>query len=251
MGRRKSGAEKLEYTAVIDAATFSNSYHAFWNSNTSMCEHFVRRLNLGGLKRFARPIVSLDTKRRAVIAEYAFSLFVTHVSCEPSKEPKKNSTELEDEAWRATVLRLRPYIGQGVELRRAFSDDERKEISGITRRLVNFFNDRKPLLLRPIFAGCGYVDASEGDLISERTIYEIKTVERPFRSNDIRQTITYAALNYLSRQYQIENVGLLNPRSGLYCSFNVDYVCGEISGRPSQELFATIIDAISSGEISR
>ena len=122
----------------------------------------------------------------------------------------------------------------------------------IASRLKLFFVSAKPpLFLRPLFAGCGYIDASEGDVISDKTVYEIKTVERTFRSADIRQTIMYAALNSMSGQFEVKKVGLLNPREGSYCNFDVDFICTEIAGTSAAELFRTIVDAISSGEISR
>jgi hypothetical protein len=131
------------------------------------------------------------------------------------------------------------------------SDEENREVAEISSSLSRFFNASKPLIPRPIFAGCGYVDASEGDAIFGSTLFEVKTVERPVRSSDIRQTITYAALNAASNQFDIQNVGLFNPRRGLYCDIGIEHVCSEISGRPAQELLAIIIQAISSGEISR
>jgi hypothetical protein len=102
-----------------------------------------------------------------------------------------------------------------------------------------------------MFSGCGFVDASEGDVIFGETIYEIKTVDRRFRGSDIRQAITYAALNFSGGQFDIRHIGLFNPRWGQFCDIGLDYVCAEISGRPAQELLAIVIQAISSGEISR
>jgi hypothetical protein len=131
------------------------------------------------------------------------------------------------------------------------NDEEDREVAEIADRLGRFFNSSKPAVLRPIFSGCGYVDASEGDVIYGSTLYEVKTVERPVRSSDVRQTITYAALNAASNQFDLQNVGLFNPRRGRYCDIEIEYVCSEISGRPAQELLAIIVQALSSGEISR
>ena len=238
---------------MIDASTFANAYHSFWNSQTPMCEHFVRRVNLEGLRRFASPVVTREqSKRRALIAEYAFSLFVALRIGSGIFQPKKQRSELEQEAWRAARSRLAPYVSRGVDLDGAFNEEERVEVEAIFSRLTGFFaRSKAPLFLRPVFAGCGYVDASEGDAVLGGTIYEIKTVERPFRSSDVRQVITYAALNSKSHQYLVNKIGLLNPRSGKFCSFDFEFVCAEIAGTSAQELFMTIIDAISSGEISR
>jgi hypothetical protein len=236
---------------MIDASTFAISFNAFWHAYAPTCEHFVRRLNLDGLERFQRPMrQSTKTRRRALIAEYAFSLFV---------ERRKSSIAgsaiapeaLEHVAWSATVKRLAPYANQGLDIEHLLDGDEDREVEEISSSLARFFNASKPIVLRPIFAGCGYVDASEGDVIFGSTLYEVKTVERPVRSSDIRQTITYAALNAASHQFNIENVGLFNPRRGLYCDIGIEHICSEISGRPAQELLEIVIQALSSGEISR
>jgi hypothetical protein len=149
-------------------------------------------------------------------------------------------------------LRLAPYVKQGLNLNQEFSSDERREIEEVTKSLSDFFKvPNYAVIARPIFKGCGFVDASEGDVIRDKTIFEIKTVERPFRSSDIRQTIAYAALNFSARQFQIQKIGLFNPRRGLYCDLDIDEVCAEISGRTSEDLLALVVQSMSSDGISR
>ena len=237
---------------MIDAATFAHSYNAFWNDCAPTCEHFVRRLNLGGLKRFGSKMAKSDTSRRALIAEFAFSLFVERKTDALTRGTKRTIEDIEEAAWRATETRLAPYVMQGLNLGRDFDMDQRQEVISISKALSNFFaNIDYQIVLRPLFSGCGYIDRSEGDVLFGDTIYEIKTVERSFRGNDIKQAITYAALNHASGQFSIENIGLFNPRSGRYCEIPIESVCREISGRTAHELLASIIQAISSGEVSR
>ena len=255
MGGRKGRAKKLEHSTLIDASTFSGSYNAFWNTSTPTCEHFVRRLNLGWLEKFSKPMAQSKTsKRRAVIAEYAFALFV-----ETKKDGAKNTLGpafrtkiLREQAWAATIHRLSPFAGEGLNLSNDFDEEERKEIEEIKERLIRFFsNPGRKLIFRPVFKGCGFIDASEGDVIFGTSLFEIKTVERLFRSSDIRQLITYAALNYVSGEFKLDKIALFNPRRGQFCELEINMVCAEIAGLPTQDLFATIVDAISSGEISR
>ncbi|MFH0303398.1 hypothetical protein AAFX91_41065 [Bradyrhizobium sp. 31Argb] len=237
---------------MIDASTFAISFNAFWHAYTPTCEHFVRRLNLGGLNRFDRPMTQpTKTTRRAVIAEYAFSIFVERR--ESSWAGSYDSKGQRETAWSKTVGRLAQYSDQGLDVENRLNEEEDREVSEIANRLGRFFDGSRPVVLRPMFTGCGYVDASEGDVLFGSTLYEVKTVERPVRSSDIRQTITYAALNSASgsKQFEIQNVGLFNPRRGQYCDISVEHICSEISGRPAQELFAVIVQALSSGEISR
>ena len=183
---------------MIDASTFALSYNAFWHAHTPTCEHFVRRLNLGGLERYFSPMPQVaKTRRRALIAEYAFSLFV---------ERRRGSTNIADlsaesrakRAWAETTRRLAPYTAQGLDIETSLDEDENKEVAEIADRLNRVFDLSKSVVLRPAFPGCGYVDSSEGDVIFGSTLFEIKTVDRAVRSSDIRQTITYAALNAAS-----------------------------------------------------
>lgn len=219
-----------------------------------MCEHFVRRLNLGGLDRLWRPMPeSTTSKRRALIAEYAFSQFV-EIEAQGDKRDRSadGANLIKQRAWEATFTRLAPFVREGLVLNSNFAQDELSEIEQIKTRLLHFFIDRtRRLVLRPVFNGCGFVDASEGDVIYGTSIYEVKTVERLFRSSDIRQVLIYAALNFASRQFNVDKIALVNPRRGQFCELDLEIVCSEISGLTSEELFANIIDAISSGEISR
>jgi hypothetical protein len=105
--------------------------------------------------------------------------------------------------------------------------------------------------LEPIFPGCGIIDACRGDLIVSNILFEVKAGDRLFRSVDVRQLITYATLNQISKRFTIEKVGLFNPRIGVSATISVDDLCFEISGKNSIELFSEIAAAISSGEISR
>jgi len=249
MGGREGRTEGVENSPVIDASTFSRAHHAFWNSNTPTCEHFVRKLNMGGLRRFAPMMAPHEnTKRYAVVAEFAFSLFVARREAGPNAE----ASQIELEAWRATEMRLAPLIQQGIDLQRALNVEEIVEVNSIAARLTDFFADATPpLILRPVFAGCGYIDASEGDVISGDIIYEIKTVDRLVRSADMRQVVTYAALDSESGQFQINKMGIFNPRGGYCFHLDAEFICAEIAGMSARELFRCIVDAISSGEISR
>lgn len=234
---------------MIDASTFAISYNAFWHSAAPMCEHFVRKVNIGGVERFDVPMApSATAKQRALIAELAFSIFV-----ETAASPRSsNRVEIEKAAWEATERRLKPYVRLGLELSRELNSEARGEVDEILRRLKQFFVLRPGgLMLRPMFSGCGFVDASEGDVIANSYIYEVKTVERPFRGSDVRQAITYAALNYASGQFEVLGVGIVNPRRGQYYEIGLEEVSVEISGRPAEDLLSVVARAISSGEISR
>jgi len=233
---------------VIDATTFSNSYNAFWNEIAPTSEHFVRRQNLE-LERFAIPMSEAKTKRRAVIAEFAFSKFYENWLSKKIKKPQERQTA---DAWKQTARRLKPFMEQSLDLKTPLDTDEEREVSELVERLSFFFvGENSPQQIRPIFKGCGFIDASEADVLSCSTLFEVKTVERSFRSVDLRQVITYAALNHSSKEVEIKNLGLANPRRGVFFKIPLNEISMEISGRTADELLSTIVQTISSGEISR
>ena len=234
---------------MIDAATFSSTYSAFWAEAAPMLEHFTRRLNLEYLDRFDVPMKSEKTGRKALIAEFAFSMMVEVLRC---AEKPTNSAKLHENAWNDTRRRLRPFLGQGVDLDAPLQQSEKAEAAEIEKRLIAFFKGTNlPMKTRPLFKGCGFVDASEGDILTKSTLFEVKTVDRSFRGADLRQLLTYAALNSASREAEIPSIGLVNPRRGVSFKMSVGQLCVDISGRSAEDLFAMIVQVFSSGELSR
>ena len=237
---------------MIDASTFSTSYGALWNEITPTCELFVRQLNQSLLKRMFPPLPKSGTLNRTLIAEYAFSLFAER-GVDWTKGTSRESDLLRAEARKQTNRRLQPLLSHGVRLDYDFDEVAGYEVREIVDRLSLFFlSDRETkVVLRPMFPGCGYIDASEGDVMSDEMIYEVKTADRLFRSSDVRQLITYAALNYVSKSFELSSIGLLNPRNGLYCVCEIDRVAYDISGRSPGELFSSVVEAITGGGTSR
>lgn len=233
---------------MIDAVKFSTAFTAFWNMATPTCEHFVRKLNLNLYRREDTEMPSSSTTDRAFIAEYGFALFVER------RWPSIPGSAIADQeilAKEEARKRIEPLRGKG-SVPDNFTAEQDVEGNMIAQRLGAFFNSKRSNTLpRPIFPGCGLIDHSEADVLSDRTLYEVKTVERGFRSNDIRQLITYCALNNLSRRFEVEKVGLFNPRRGISFELELDLVAREISGKTANDLFEDIHQAISSGGISR
>lgn len=230
---------------MIDASSFALYHNAFWADHTPTSEHFVRRLNLEYAERWNAPLEKPDEQiRAAFVAELAFSLFCTRVS---GAANKNRESALSD-----ARKRLRPLLDDPESLEEQLSEAEEEQVSGLEKTLWSFSASRKThTVTRPLFHGCGYIDTSEGDILSGACLFEVKAVDRPFRSADVRQLVTYCALNHSSRQFELESIGVFNPRRGIYFEMSIDEVSREISGRSGQELFDSIIHAISSGDISR
>jgi len=229
---------------VIDASSFAAHHNAFWADHTPTSEHFVRRLNLEHTERWSPPIDKPEEQiRAAFVSEFAFSQFC-------GQADGVNAAQLDTIAIAETRKRLLPLMDNPATLDEPFTKAEKDQAQKLENNLTGFFR-RGALRTRPVFKGCGYIDASEGDVISGSCLFEIKAVDRPFRSVDIRQLVTYCALNHASGQFELDSLGVFNPRRGLWFAMSFDEVCREISGQSAQDLFDGVVHSISSGDISR
>jgi hypothetical protein len=231
---------------VIDASRFAAYHNAFWADHTPTSEHFVRRLNLEYADRWSPPIEKPEEQiRAAFVSEFAFSRFC-------GLADGVDAVQLDSTALAETKKRLLPLMDDPMTLDAPFTTAEKGQVQKLENSLTGFFKQRRvELRTRPLFKGCGYIDASEGDVISGTCLFEIKAVDRPFRSVDVRQLVTYCSLNHASGQFELDSMGVFNPRRGLWFAMSLDELCREISGQSAQELFDGVVHGVSSGDISR
>lgn len=232
---------------MIDASTFATNFNSFWSVETPTTEYFVRRVNTQLVERFAVPVTTPSRSIRAsYIAEVAFFLFI---EIRGNRLKGKEATDIAVAKARSKLSGYKEFVDQSES---PLSDDERAQVGQLFRNIAAFFSGpRSEFVPQPTFLGCGYIDRSEADFLCGSTLIELKTVDRPFRGVDFRQLLIYCALNRMSKERRIESIGVVNPRRGLEIVMPISRVCAEISGRSEIELLEVIIDAISSGEISR
>lgn len=102
---------------------------------------------------------------------------------------------------------------------------------------------------QPYFEGCGVVEPAHGDILIGDELIEVKAVQRPFRSLDVRQLLTYAALAYAGDR-AIRRLTLLNPRRSWRFSVVSDELALDIGAASWVELMKDLIDAMSGQEVS-
>jgi hypothetical protein len=117
-------------------------------------------------------------------------------------------------------------------------------------RLESYFDDYSPnsILIQPRFRGCGILDSCYGDILGKKCLFELKMADRNLRSADVRQLLTYCALNHHSSQYEIESLAILNPRRGLEFAFQVEDLAQRASRKNASELFHGITSFLSDFE---
>jgi hypothetical protein len=124
----------------------------------------------------------------------------------------------------------------------------------ISWRLHYFFLSQEPsseLIVDPFFHGCGILDSCYADVLAGQVLYEVKAGERAFRIYDLRQAITYCALNFQSHQYRVNGVGLVNPRLGVFVKGSLDAFSKELCGMSSSDLCSEIVSFLSARGVSK
>lgn len=235
---------------MIGAARFSVAYGSFWRDVTPTIDLFVRKVNIELYERVNAPCdYDVEPNRNALVAETAFALFdgYSRVNGERISFVDRFVARAMTDARRRLARLNAQNIGDDL------NKNELDAARELFDRLSSFFVNQpgRELLVRPDFPGCGFVDRSEGDVVYGEALFEVKAVDRNFRSVDIKQLITYAALNHKSRSYRFRDIGIYNPRRGTEFRMNLDDVCMEISGFSEIELLEIITYSMASGEVSR
>jgi hypothetical protein len=233
---------------MISEHKFSNSYSSFWNQLLPIADSFLRHLNLAS-DRFAAPIASslpIDRDRRSVINELGFRLFRERAMSGSLSEEKVTSIE---RAVCEYIERLVPSISKLTALSKA----ERSEADKIAKSLSSYFfkPDLSTIIFWPQFRGCGQLGACKADIIYKSKLVEVKAGDRQFRVTDMRQIITYLALNFKSQQYRLANIALVNPRTGKEYECTIETLIESCSGRKPVDVFSDIIDFVSTEVMSK
>lgn len=238
---------------MISERKLVSSHSSFWRNAMPMAETFVRRMNRT-LDRVVPPCEgAYKGIRNSLISELSFRAY-----CEICNDQKLISNLATDADWLSkSADGVRRYISrlERSEIPPApMSVGEINEALLLAKNLRNgikYSNPGKTVSPRPIFIGCGIVDNCEGDMLVGDALYELKNVERDFRLTDIRQLLTYCALNLASGQRQINTVGLINARSGLAYKMSVNTLSLSVAGVSANELLGEVIRYITVDTPSR
>ena len=213
----------------------------FWHEVLPTAEAYIRECN-AAVEVFEKPFRSfLGSFSNGLVNELAFRLF--GAATQASTEVARLSKLEVDRGIEESIAHLSRLRHASREVDHSVSARVVVEARSIAIRLETFFNSGPrdvQVLVHPRFAGCGVIDSCEGDVLKGGVLSEIKAGRRPFRSVDLRQTLCYCALNFSSKQYDIQGICLVNPRRGVYFSESLETVCRRLSGRSAVELLSMI-----------
>lgn len=230
---------------MISEHRFAMAYTSFWREITPMGDVYVRSQNLM-LERYCEPLQSTgDAKNRSRINELAFRVFAQCTKLDKVPSVPDLADMAKDLVGEVTRYVQRfAAVTDGSEA--AGSSREVEEAVILAIRLLDYFGGiRDRLVLQPRFAGCGVLEACEGDLIVRETLYEVKAGERNFRVADLRQLLIYCALNRARPVFKIVRIALINPRVGVYWADDLERVSRQVSGSSAPELLDNIVEFLA------
>ena len=188
-----------------------------------------------------------DRNRSDLVAELA--IHTTRLAMESgiSVEKVYSDIKLLQAAWRSSQALIDRYEGRKPTIEYHLTDDERLEARSLAYNFEEFCICLKgDIEFFPKIAGAGVIGECEADLAIGQTLFEIKTVNRNFRSTDLRQLLIYLALSSIAGEQRWSDAGLVNPRRAVWCSFSVEPFVRLISGgRSLKEVSEELLTEIS------
>jgi hypothetical protein len=234
----------------------ANGFSAAWSEHFPMLSPtFIVAFN----QAFVRPIFGTDgivsavpsrvkTAHPDVLAEFGFRLAASAIEAGISvKAAFKDAsiTEAANSAAARRILEFRPALALDM-LRLDLKEQQEGFLLAFTYEQFLKLWPSETVVFSPKVRGNGVLTSCFADLSVGKTLYEVKTVSRPFQSRDLRQLLVYLALQSATGEPRWEHGGLLNPRVGVFCSFSIEWLVTRLSGgRPSKLVFTDFIQALS------
>jgi hypothetical protein len=232
---------------MINERDIASGFSSVWSQAFPMLTpNFMKEFNASKIIKLKNNISTKPTGHPDVIAELSFILAkICHEKKIPLESVKGNQKILTD-AFKLTlnsIQRSTSFFNLPNEL----SEKELNEAVLITTNINSFIKSwkSKSIHFAPKLSGYGVLNECHADISIDDSLFEIKTVTRPFRSKDLKQLFIYLALQSASPNKKWNNAGLYNPRLGHYCKFNVENLVKNLSGYDSsREAFSTLLELL-------
>lgn len=233
---------------MINERDIAEKFTAIWKQHFPLLTpNFMRVFNESYVRSInAKPVPITVSMRFDLISEVAFNL--SEVSIKKKLTPakyilnKRNFQNLIqqtfDSMWQTDSLKLQKALLAPAEIEEAWK---------LSNNIVQFVKSTKAenVYFKPKLRGFGFIPDLVADLLVDDTLYEIKTANRNFKSNDLKQLIIYLALQQVSNGDSWKYAGLYNPRKGTYCRFRVRDLIHNISGDLSpSETFENFLNSL-------
>ncbi|RZJ51639.1 MAG: hypothetical protein EOO44_14310 [Flavobacterium sp.] len=233
---------------MISERDISEKFSAIWKQHFPLLTpNFIRVLN--GTQTFrinTKQVLALEEVRFDLISEAAFNLselaFVNEITASKAfikEEQIKIISRTAQSIWKP---------GNYTDNDLSISDIEKQEIVAIAENILEFIEKLggQNVVFKPQLKGYSFIPDLKADISIDDAIFEIKTVNRNFKSSDIKQLLIYIALKQVSEKETWKFGGLYNPRKGSYCKFNIKSSIYNLSGGKSpNEAFENLLNGLN------
>jgi len=234
----------------------ANGFSAVWSEHFPMLSPtFIVAFN----QAFVRPILGKDgivsavsskakTAHPDVLAEFGFRIAASALQAGTSVKAVARDTDITEAANAAAAKRILEFRSALAlnDLRLSLKEQQEGfRLASVYEQFLKLWPSEN-VTFSPEIKGNGLLNTCFADLAVGKTLYEVKTVSRPFHSRDLRQLLVYLALQSSTGEPRWEYGGLLNPRLGVFCSFSVDWLVTRLSGgRPPKLVFMDFIQSLT------
>lgn len=210
---------------MISEINFSKSYSSFWNEYTPWLNNYVEEVNTDKTLFIEDPLfVDDESIYRSINSIVSFTRY---------KELLKGNDIQTGDCLQLAMDTINLFPRTNIETY-TLTDANIQAIIQISDRLYKRYN--KDIKVNPQFCGCGVIDNCNGDILKNETLVEIKAGKRKISATDIKQMITYYALNNHTHAFNIQEFELYNPRTGFLWNSNIQVLISDISSISAYEL---------------
>lgn len=232
---------------MISERDIAEKFSVVWKQHFPLLTaNFIRVFNEAQVKKINNPIPIHEDVRYDLVSETAFNLAeIVSYGTKSTLEYLSEKKELEQlvEQTAKTIWKSGNYTTK--ELR--ISSIEEDEIGKICNNILDFAKSFQTgdIQFKPKLKGYGFIPDLTADLCIDDTLFEIKTVNRNFKSSDLKQLFIYLALKQVDREPMWKYAGLYNPRRGTYCKFNIKSLIFNLTGGKSpNEAFDDLLSSL-------
>ncbi|MEX4003596.1 hypothetical protein AB4Y38_32450 [Paraburkholderia sp. EG285A] len=246
---------------MISERVFAKSFSSFWQELVPLLTpRFVGLFNEAYRKDLVNKsgrlleTVPIEPGTRAdIVAEFAFwSARLVH-DCGRDADSLLDQPEIVQEASRMAFEVVQKYEGVKPAVIGPLSPSELRQGLELTKNYASLYRVCLPaehIEFSPRFQGCGFLNAGEGDLGIDGTLVEIKTTTRKVAGRDLRQLITYLALDAAAGRQRWSHVAVFNPRRGTFHRAEVDALLLRISGgKPRVDVLGELVEFVQATEL--
>jgi hypothetical protein len=246
---------------VISERAFAKSFASFWQELVPLLTpRFVGLFNeaygKGLFDETGTPLdaVPIEPGTRAdVVAEFAF--WVARLLQDSGRAPDGllDDPAVVKEASRKAFEVVQQYEGVKPNLVLPLLPTELQQGLALARNYASLYRACQPMThieFGPQFQGCGFLNAAEGDLGIDGTLVEVKTTTRKVAGKDLRQLITYLALDSSAGRQRWSHVAVFNPRRATFHRAEVDALLLRISGgKPRVDVLGELVEYVQATEL--